>query len=133
VTRVKLFPLLVVAIVFLTESGSRWFVLEGAVIWVGIEMIHGLTIGTDGFIGYAFYPALALIQPIGVFGIYGLSLLAMLIGCTLALLTIALYDRFIADGSTPSTDRVPVSNPIGSGTPLPFTFVAAHGVNGLRY
>src|SRR5512136_2691957 len=54
----------VMLIVYLTESGSRrfherrhfrWFVLEGAVIWVGIELIRGLIVGTGSFIGYAFY------------------------------------------------------------------------------
>jgi apolipoprotein N-acyltransferase len=91
----------VMLVVYFTESGTRrfherthfrWFVLEGAVIWVGIELIRGLTVGTGGFIGYAFYRTPLLVQPISIFGIYGLSLLAMLIDYALALLLIALYD-----------------------------------------
>jgi apolipoprotein N-acyltransferase len=98
----KLFPLVVIAIVFLAESGTRrfhertsyrWFVLEGALTWVGIELIRGLIIGTGGFIAYAFYRTPVLLQPMSIFGIYGLSLLAMLIAYALALLTIARYDR----------------------------------------
>ncbi|NTU64930.1 MAG: hypothetical protein HGB05_16395, partial [Chloroflexi bacterium] len=89
----------VMLIVYLTESGSRrfherthfrWFVLEGAVIWVGIELIRGLFVGTGGFIGYAFYQVPVVVQPISIFGIYGLSLLAMLINYALSLLVIAL-------------------------------------------
>jgi apolipoprotein N-acyltransferase len=100
----------VMLIVFLAESGSRrfherthfkWFVLEGAVIWVGIELIRGLIIGTGGFIGYAFYQVPLVVQPISIFGIYGLSLLAMLINYALSLLMIALYDRETADRTTP--------------------------------
>ena len=96
--------------VFLAESGSRrfherthfkWFVLEGAVIWVGIELIRGLIIGTGGFIGYAFYHVPVVVQPISIFGIYGLSLLAMLINYALSLLVLALYDRATADRPTP--------------------------------
>ena len=105
----------VMLVVFLAESGSRrfhegthfkWFVLEGAVIWVGIELIRGLIIGTGGFIGYAFYQVPVVVQPISIFGIYGLGLLAMLINYALSLLVIALYDRYTADRPTPP-DRIP--------------------------
>jgi apolipoprotein N-acyltransferase len=68
--------------------------LEGAVIWVGIELIRGLTVGTGGFVSYAFYRVPVVVQPISIFGIYGLSLLAMLIAYALSLLVIALYDRY---------------------------------------
>jgi apolipoprotein N-acyltransferase len=118
----KLVPLAVMAIVFLTESSScrfhertryRWFVLEGALIWVGIEMIRGLIIGTGGFIGYAYYQAPWLIQPISIFGIYGLSLVTMLIAYTLALLVIALYDRATAD-RTPQPEWISVPMPLAA-------------------
>lgn len=103
------FPLVVVAIVYLAELGSvkfhtatryRWFVLNGALIWVGIEMVRELIVGTGGFIAYAFYQAPLLLQPMSVFGIFGLSLMATLIGYTLGLAAIALLDRFSPpDGS----------------------------------
>jgi len=104
----------VMLIVYLTESGSRrfhertqfrWFALEGAVIWVGIELIRGLIVGTGGFIGYAFYRVPVVVQPISIFGLYGLSLLAILINYALSLLVIALHDRHTANRPTPS-DRV---------------------------
>jgi apolipoprotein N-acyltransferase len=93
----------VMLIVYLAESGSRrfhertgfrWFVLEGTVIWVGIELIRGLIGRTGGFISYAFYRVPVVVQPISIFGIYGLSLLAMLINYALSLLVIALYDGY---------------------------------------
>jgi apolipoprotein N-acyltransferase len=110
----------VMLIVFLTESGSRrfhertnfeWFVLEGAVIWVGIELIRGLIVGTGGFIGYAFYQVPVVVQPISIFGIYGLSLLAMLINYALSLLVIALYDHYTADRPIPP-DRISAPLPV---------------------
>jgi apolipoprotein N-acyltransferase len=99
--------------VYLAESGSRrfhertnfkWFVLEGAVIWVGIELIRGLTVGTGGFIGYAFYQVPLIVQPISIFGIYGLSLLAMLINYALSLLAIASYDHYTLAVRVPADD-----------------------------
>jgi apolipoprotein N-acyltransferase len=103
----------VMLIVFLAESGSRrfhehtnfkWFVLEGAVIWVGIELIRGLIVGTGGFIGYAFYRVPLVVQPISIFGLYGLSLLAMLINYALSLLVIALYDYYTLQVRVPADD-----------------------------
>jgi apolipoprotein N-acyltransferase len=110
----------VMLIIYFAESGSRrfhertrfrWFVLEGAVVWVGVELMRGLIVGTGGFIGYAFYRVPAVVQPISIFGLYGLSLLAMLIDYGLALLVLALYDRYMlrihvrpAGGSPGSAD-----------------------------
>jgi apolipoprotein N-acyltransferase len=105
----------VMLVIYLAESGSRrfhertnfkWFVLEGAVIWVGIELIRGLIVGTGGFIAYAFYRVPLVVQPISIFGIYGLSLLAMLINYALSLLVIAFYDRHVARGEMASRPTV---------------------------
>ncbi len=110
----------VMLVVCLAASGSRcfherthfrWFVLEGALIWVSIELIRGLTVGTGGFIAYAFYRTPLLVQPISIFGLYGLSLLAMLIDYALALLVMALYDHFTADQPTPP-DRITAPLPV---------------------
>ena len=118
----------VMLIVFLVESGSRrfhertrfrWFVLEGAVIWVGIELIRGLTVGTGGFIAYAFYRVPVVIQPISIFGIYGLSLLAMLIDYALSLLIIALYDRYMLQVRVPADDLHREDAVREQGAPLP--------------
>jgi len=64
-------------------------------LWVGIEMIRGLVpvIGTWGFAAYALYEQPWLIQPVSVFGIYGLSLLILLTNYALAQVTLALFDR----------------------------------------
>ena len=113
----------VMLIVYLTESGSRrfherthfrWFVLEGAVIWVGIELIRGLFVGTGGFIGYAFYQVPVVVQPISIFGIYGLSLLAMLINYALSLLVIALYDYYTLQCPRPRGRSAPLGRGAGA-------------------
>ena len=79
---------------FHERTGYRWFVLNGAVVWVGIEAIRGFApvIGTGGFVAYALYEQPWLIQPVGVFSIYGLSLLIMAINYALALGVLALLD-----------------------------------------
>jgi apolipoprotein N-acyltransferase len=80
---------------FHERTGYRWFVLEGAVGWVGFEALRGFlpVIGTGGFVAYAFYQQPWLIQPVGVFSIYGLSLLIMLANYALALGVLALLDQ----------------------------------------
>nr|MBN1229283.1 hypothetical protein [Anaerolineae bacterium] len=80
---------------FHMHTGYRWFVLEGVVGWVGFEMIRAFipAIGTWGFVGYPLWEHPWLIQPLSVFGIYGLDLLIMLCNYALALGTLALIDR----------------------------------------
>ncbi|NTU65848.1 MAG: carbon-nitrogen hydrolase family protein, partial [Chloroflexi bacterium] len=53
---------------------------------------------------YAFYRVPLVVQPISIFGIYGLSLLAMLINYALSLLVIALYDRYMLQVRVPADD-----------------------------
>ncbi len=81
---------------FHTRSGYRLFVLQGALIWVGIEMIRNLIpfLGTAGFIAYAYYRSPWLIQPVSLTGIFGLSLLNLLLGYSLGLAALALFDRW---------------------------------------
>jgi apolipoprotein N-acyltransferase len=80
---------------FHRRTGYRWLVLQGAVVWVGIEMIRGLvpTVGTWGFAAYALHGQPWLIQPVSVFGVYGLSLLIMLVNHALGLGALTLFDR----------------------------------------
>jgi apolipoprotein N-acyltransferase len=80
---------------FHERTGYRWFVLNGAVVWVGIEAIRGFApvVGTGGFVAYALYEQPWLIQPVGLFSIYGLSLLIMGINYAVALGLLALLDR----------------------------------------
>jgi apolipoprotein N-acyltransferase len=92
-------------------TAYRWFVLEGVVSWVGLEMIRGFVpaIGTWAFVGYALWDQPWLIQPLSVLGIYGLDLLIMLCNYALAQSIFFLIDRHrhqddvpaIQTGSTP--------------------------------
>jgi apolipoprotein N-acyltransferase len=79
---------------FHEETGYRWLVLEGVAGWVGLEMARSLVpaIGTWAFVGYTQWRSLPLIQPVSVFGIYGLNLVIMLVNYTLAAGLIYLID-----------------------------------------
>jgi apolipoprotein N-acyltransferase len=103
---IRLMPVALIVLIFFTDMGTRrlnertgyrWFVLQGAIVWVGIEMIRNLIpfLGTGGFIAYAFSYSPALIQPISIFGIFGLSLVTMLLAYAIGLAAIGLFDRFV--------------------------------------
>jgi apolipoprotein N-acyltransferase len=79
---------------FHVRSGFRWFVLEGAVGWVGMEMLRSFipSMGTWAFTAYALFDQAWLIQPVSIFSIYSLSLLIMLVNNALALGALALFD-----------------------------------------
>lgn len=81
---------------FHERTHYHWFVPQGAIMWVGVEMIRGFipVIGTWGFVSYALYKQPWLIQPVSIFGIYGLNLLIMFTNYALALGCIALIDRY---------------------------------------
>jgi apolipoprotein N-acyltransferase len=102
----RLLPLIIGAIAFLSDMGSRqmnertgyrWFVPQGALVWMGIEMIRYLIpgIGTGGFIGYSFFRAPWLIQTLSITGIFGLDLLAITAAYTLGLAGIYLFDKWL--------------------------------------
>lgn len=88
-------PLAAALISFLVDMGKRkfnqktryrWFVLEGAVSWAGIEMIRLFIpiAGTWGFIAYPLYRQLWFIQPASIFGIIGVGALIMTVNLVLA-------------------------------------------------
>lgn len=79
---------------FQEKTGYRWFVLEGAVVWVGIEAIRGLApfVGTGGLVAFSLYSQPWLIQPVGIFGIFGLGLLIMMANYAVALGLLAVID-----------------------------------------
>ncbi len=100
----KLLPVIFGVIVALTDLGSRafhertgyrWLVLSGALGWVGVEMIRSLipVIGTWGFVAYAYFRQPWLIQPVSIFGFFGLSLLTMLATFALGQYALAWFDR----------------------------------------
>jgi apolipoprotein N-acyltransferase len=80
---------------FHERTGWRWFAVEGAVAWLGIEMIRSLVpvMGTWGFIGYPLGSLPWLIQPASVLGIFGLDLFVMLVNFAVGFVAIATLDR----------------------------------------
>ncbi|MBN2556214.1 MAG: hypothetical protein JXA97_09790 [Anaerolineales bacterium] len=100
----KLLPLIFGLFVFLTDrrtrtfhetTAYRWFVLNGAFGWVGVELIRSLipVLGTWGFIAYAYYRQPWIIQPASVFGIFGMSLVTLFVGYALGLYLLSWFDR----------------------------------------
>ncbi len=97
-------PLVFAGIIFLTDQGTatfhkrthfRWYVISGAVGWVGIELIRSFipVLGTWGFLGYAYFKQPWLIQPVSIFGIYGLDLVSLFLGLGLGLGVLAWFDQ----------------------------------------
>ena len=83
------------AVAFQECTRYRWFVLQGVAAWVSVEMIRIFipVAGTWGFVSYALYQQPWLIQPVSIFGIFGLDVLIMLVNYALAQGAILLYDR----------------------------------------
>jgi len=97
-------PLIVAGISLLADSGARrfharttfdWFVPQGVVAWVGIEMIRIFIpiAGTWGFVAYTLHSQPWLIQPASVFGIFGVSALIILVNYALGLAVLRWWDR----------------------------------------
>ncbi len=82
---------------FHEDTNYRWFILSGAISWVGFEIIRTFIpgIATWGFVNYTLWSQTWLIQPVSIFSIYGLSLLIMLINYGLGQASLFLFDRFI--------------------------------------
>jgi len=80
---------------FNVKTHYRWFVLEGALSWAGIEMIRLFIpiAGTWGFIAYPLYRQTWFIQPVSIFGIIGQGILIMTVNLVLALGVIYWIDR----------------------------------------
>jgi len=80
---------------FHERTAYRWFVASGIVNVVGIEMIRSFIpiIATHAFVGHAVHTQPWLIQPVSIFGIYGLDVLIMLTNSALALFALGLFDR----------------------------------------
>ena len=97
-------PLIVAGISLLVDWGSRrfhgrtgfrWFVAQGVVAWVGIEMIRIFIpiAGTWGFVAYTLHSQPWLIQPASIFGIFGASALILLVNYALGLAALRWLDR----------------------------------------
>lgn len=80
---------------FHEQTNYRWFVLQGIVDWVGIEMIRSFIppINTHAFIAQTMYTQPWMLQPISIFGIYGLGIVLILCNFVLAQGTLFLFDK----------------------------------------
>ncbi len=97
-------PLIIGLIILFADSGLRafhertryrWFAWQGALNWVGIEMIRGFIpiLGTWGFVANTLYRQPWLIQPVSIFSIFGLGLLIMFVNYGLGLGALYLFDK----------------------------------------
>jgi apolipoprotein N-acyltransferase len=77
------------------RAGYRYWPLQGAIGWVAVELVRSLipALGTWGFLGYALYKQTWLLQPVAIFGTFGLDFLVVLVSYALALLLFAWLDR----------------------------------------
>lgn len=99
----KQLPLLVGVIVTFASLGAPagrartgWYwPLQGAIGWVAVELVrsHIPALGTWGFLGYALCRQTWLLQPVAIFGTFGLDLLIVLVSYALGLLLFAWLDR----------------------------------------
>ena len=77
---------------FHEQTRYRWFVVEGAVAWIGLEYIRVRIFGTWGFISHPLYNQAWLLQPISIVGIFGSGLLIIAINYSLALAALRWFD-----------------------------------------
>jgi apolipoprotein N-acyltransferase len=108
----KELPLLVGVIVALSSlgeaarrarTGYAFWPLQGAIAWVAVELVRSLipALGTWGFVGYTLFRQTWFLQPVAIFGTFGLDLLIMLANYALALLLLAWLDRWRGRGGRP--------------------------------
>src|SRR3990172_9488063 len=71
---------------FHEQTGFRWFILEGALDYAGLEMIRSFIppINTHAFMAQTMYSQPWMVLPISIFSIYGLTVVLMLINFALA-------------------------------------------------
>jgi len=92
---------------FHEDTNYRWFIINGAVTWVGFEIIRTFIpgIATWGFVNYTLWSQAWLIQPVSIFGIYGLSMLIMFINYGIGQFSLGQFDRFFQLDDVPSIPR----------------------------
>lgn len=83
---------------FHARTGYRWLTLSFPIAWVGIDAARAFTgidvlAGTWGNPVYALYGQPWMLQPLSIFGLFGLELLLLAINFALAGLVIAFMDR----------------------------------------
>ena len=82
---------------FHEQTGYRWFFLATPAAWVAIDFLRGSGVavlgGTWGNPAYALWSQAPLIQPVSIFGTYGLELLILVVNWSIAGMAIAALDR----------------------------------------
>ncbi len=126
----QLFPLYVALIVtalawgsrrFHERTGYRWFVLSTPLAWVALDWLRAsspvsVSGGTWANPVYALYHIPSFLQPVSVFGVYGLELLLLVVNWAVALLVIGALDRRRDRDAT--TWRIARVGAAGAGTAL---------------
>lgn len=84
---------------FHTRTQYRWLAFSFPVAWTAIDAARAFTgvdvlAGTWGNVAYALYEQAWLLQPLGIFGIFGAELFILIINFALAHVSIALVDRW---------------------------------------
>jgi apolipoprotein N-acyltransferase len=109
-------PLIIFGINLVTEGGTRafhertkyrWLVMQQTAGWVGVELIRSFIpiAGTWGFLAYTQYRQIWLIQPVGIFTIFGLSALIMLVNYSIGALILRWIDSFWPQEEIPALDQ----------------------------
>lgn len=92
---------------FHERTGFRWFILQGAVEAVGIEMIRSFIppVRTHAFFAQTMYAQPWMLQGISIFSIYGLTFVILLVNFALTMgVMLALDSKLRFDGQ-PALDR----------------------------
>lgn len=92
---------------FHQRTGYTWFLLEGVFSWVGIEMIRSFIppINTHAFIAQTMYTQPWMLQPISIFGVYGLGLVLILLNFSLAQFMFMIIERKRGEAENPAFTR----------------------------
>lgn len=92
---------------FHERTGFRWFILQGAVDYAGLEMIRSFIppINTHAFMAQTMYSQPWMVLPISIFSIYGLSLLLIMVNFALAQGALLYLDRAWRLNERPEVDR----------------------------
>lgn len=80
---------------FHERTQFRWFILQGALDYAGLEMIRSFIppINTHAFMAQTMYSQPWMVLPISIFSIYGLTLVLMLVNFTLGQAALIYLDR----------------------------------------
>lgn len=125
----KALPLIVAAVVLVgnwrgsaRRPLSGWWPLEGALGWVAVELARSFipAIGTWEFFGYALFRQTWFLQPVSVFGTFGLDVLIVLVNYAVGMLLIAWMDG--------RSRGAPPDDPGVTAVPLPLAWRWCAGV-----